>query len=182
MSGHNKWSKVKHKKAATDAKKSKLFSKHARFIAVEAKKAAGSKDAPGLRAAIERARADFMPNDNIDRAVTKGMGTDGAVLEEIVYEGYGPGGVALLIVTQTDNKNRTSQEMRHLLSKNGYALGTPGSAAWAFIKKGHGYAPTAVLELSEKDGALLAELIEQFEDHDDVQDVYTAADEIEHAS
>ncbi len=177
MSGHNKWSKIKHKKAATDSKKSKVFSKHARYIAVESKKAHGDKNSPGLRAAIDRARADSMPNDNIDRAVQKGAGADAEALEEIIYEGYGPAGVAILVHTLTDNKNRTSQEMRHAFSLLGYALGTPGSASWAFTKTGTGYTPLAPMELSEENGEKLAELIEALEEHDDVQDIFTTADE-----
>ncbi len=177
MSGHNKWSKIKHKKAATDSKKSKVFSKHARFIAVESKKAHGDKNSPGLRAAIERARADSMPSDNIDRAVQKGAGADAEALEEITYEGYGPGGIAMMVMTLTDNKNRTSQEMRHAFSALGYALGTPGSASWAFTKTAGGYVPLAPMTLSDADGEKLAELIEALEELDDVQDIYTSADE-----
>ncbi len=177
MSGHNKWSKIKHKKGAADAKKSKVFSKHARLIAVESKKAHGDKNAPSLRSAIERARGDLMPNDNIDRAIQKGIGADVEVVEEIVYEAYGPGGTALLISTVTDNRNRTGPELKHLLSKLGYQLGTPGSAMWAFTKKEDSYVPTTPLSLSDEDGELLAILIEVLEEHDDVQDVYTTADE-----
>lgn len=176
MSGHNKWSKIKHKKGAADAKKSKVFSKHARLIAVESKKVNGDKSLPGLRASIERARADFMPNENIDRAVHKGTGANVEVVEEIVYETYGPGGTAILIATVTDNRNRTSQELKHLLSTLGYALGTPGSALWAFEKRGGTYFPTTPLSLSDEDGEKLAEFVESLEEHDDVQDVYTTAD------
>ncbi len=177
MSGHNKWSKIKHKKGATDAKRSKLFSKHARLIAVESKKSKGDKNAPGLRAAIERARADSMPNDNIDRAVQKGVGSDAETMEEVLYETYGPAGTAILISTLTDSKNRTSQELRHLLSKNGSGLGAPGSAIWAFAKAGQHYTPTTPLTLSDEDGEKLALLVEALEEHDDVQDVYTSADD-----
>lgn len=176
MSGHNKWSKIKHKKGAADAKKSKVFSKHARLIAVESKKAKGDRNAPGLRAAIERAKGDSMPNDNIERAVQKGMGADVEAVEEIMYETYGPGGTAILISVVTDNRNRTNQELKHLLSKMGYALGTPGSAAWAFTKMGSGYTPTTPVSLTDADGEKLAEFIEALEEHDDVQDVYTSAD------
>lgn len=177
MSGHNKWSKIKHKKGATDAKKSKIFSKHARLIAVESKRAKGDRSSPSLRAAIERARADSMPSDNIDRAVQKGAGGDGEVLEESLFEAYGPGGVALLISTLTNNTNRTSQEIKHLLSKLGSSLGAPGSAAWAFQKKDGVYIPVTPTTLSDEDGEKLATFIESLEEHDDVQDVYTSADE-----
>lgn len=181
MSGHNKWSKIKHKKGATDAKKSQIFSKHSRFIALESKKASGDVASPGLAAAIERAKKDSMPKDNIDRAVAKGRGGDAGNLEEVMYEAYGPGGTALLITALTDNNNRTSAEIKHLLSKKGYALGTPGSAAWAFEKTAAGYTPKTRMELSDKDGEELASLIELLEENEDVQDIYTAADEPEEA-
>jgi YebC/PmpR family DNA-binding regulatory protein len=176
MSGHNKWSKIKHKKAASDAQKSKIFSKHAQLIAVESRKAGGDPAAPGLIAAIERAKKDSMPKENIDRAVAKGKGGEGAALEEVLYETYGPGGVAILITAVTDNANRTSPEIRHLLSKSGYQLGTPGSATWAFAKTATGYVPKSPVDLPDEDGEKLAALIESIEEYDDVQDVYTTAD------
>ncbi len=179
MSGHNKWSKIKHKKGATDAKKSKIFSKHARFITVESKKAGGDLAAPGLIAAIERAKKDSMPKENIDRAVAKGKGSDAGSLEEVLYETYGPGGTAILITALTDNNNRTNAEIKHLLSKSGFALGAPGSASWAFTKTHTGYVPNMRTELADEDGEKLANLIEELEDNDDVQDIYTAADEPE---
>lgn len=176
MSGHNKWSKIKHKKAASDAAKSKVFSKHAALIAMESRKAGGNLASPGLAAAIERAKKDSMPKDNIDRAVAKGSGAGGAALEEVTFEGYGPGGVAMLITAVTDNNNRTAPEIRHIFTKAGYQLGTPGSAAWAFTKTAERYVPQNPMELSDDDGAKLADLIEALEEHDDVQDVFTTAD------
>ena len=176
MSGHNKWSKIKHKKAATDAARSKVFSKHAAYIAVESRKANGDVNSPGLAAAIERAKKDSMPKDNIDRAVAKGSGAGGAAIEEVLYEGYGPGGVALLIRAVTDNNNRTAPEIRHLFSKAGLELGTPGSAAWAFEKTADGYVPATPMELDDSAGEKLAEFIEKLEENDDITDVYTAAD------
>jgi YebC/PmpR family DNA-binding regulatory protein len=176
MSGHNKWSKIKHKKAASDAQKSKLFSKHASMIAVESRNAKGDLAAPGLIAAIERAKKDSMPKDNIDRAVQKGKSADSASLIAVTYETYGPGGSAIIITAVTDSTNRTTQEVRHILTKNGYALGTAGSASWAFIKTQDAYLPTNPLELSPEDGEKLAALIEALTDHDDVQDVFTSAD------
>jgi YebC/PmpR family DNA-binding regulatory protein len=177
MSGHNKWSKIKHKKAATDARKSKVFTKHARSIAVESKKVGGNKNSPSLRAAIERARADLMPNENIERAISKGIGADAEITEEILYETYGGGGVGILISTITDNRNRTSQEIKHILSKFGYQLGVPGSASWAFTKHENGFVPNAPIILSEEQGESLALFVEALEEHDDVQDVYTTADD-----
>jgi YebC/PmpR family DNA-binding regulatory protein len=179
MSGHNKWSKIKHKKAATDAEKSRIFSKHAALIAMESRKAKGDVTSPGLAAAIERAKKDSMPKDNIDRAVAKGSGAGGAAIEEVLFEGYGPGGVALLIKAVTDNNNRTAPEIRHIFTKAGYELGTPGSAAWAFTKTASGYAPAMPLEIDEETGNKLAAFIELLEENDDVTDVYTAADSTE---
>jgi YebC/PmpR family DNA-binding regulatory protein len=177
MSGHNKWSKIKHKKAASDAQKSKTFSKHAALIAMESKKAKGDLSHPGLIAAIERAKKDSMPKDNIDRAVVKGKSADSASLEENLYETFGPGGTALLITAVTDNTNRTTPEIRHILSKAGYQLGATGSASWAFAKMADGYVPHNRVELSEEDGEKLASLIEMLEEHEDVQEIYTTADD-----
>jgi len=176
MSGHNKWSKVKNKKAVTDAVKSKLFSKHSALITMEAKKANGDVNAPGLVAAIERAKKDSMPKDNIERAVTKGSGAGGAALEEVTFEAFGPGGTAMIITAVTDNNNRTAPEIRHIFSKAGFELGVPGSAMWAFTKTEHGYVPTTPLELADADGEKLADLIEKLEEQEDVQDIYTTAD------
>ena len=176
MSGHNKWSQIKHRKAATDGKKSKVFSKHAAVIAMESRKAQGNVNSPGLAAAIERAKKDSMPKDNIDRAVAKGKAADGAALAEVIYETYGPGGVAIVITAVTDNPNRTTPEMRHLLSKAGCELGAVGSASWAFTKTTSGYVPQNVMTISDEDGEKLATLIDTIEEHDDVQDIYTSAD------
>lgn len=176
MAGHNKWSKIKHKKAATDAAKSKLFSKHAAMIALESRKAAGDVSSPGLASAIERAKKDSMPKENIERAVAKGTGGEGGALEEVTFEAYGPGGTAMIITAVTDNNNRTAPEVRHALSRHGFELGTPGSAAWAFTKADEGYTPNSPMDLSEEDGEKLGNLIEALEELDDVQDVYTTAD------
>jgi YebC/PmpR family DNA-binding regulatory protein len=181
MSGHNKWSKIKHKKAAGDAAKSRVFSKHAAVIAMESRKAAGNIASPGLAAAIDRAKKDSMPKENIDRAVAKGAGADGAKYEEVVYEAFGPGGVAMIITAVTDNNNRTAPELRHIFTKAGFQLGTPGSAAWAFSKTADGYSPNSPIELGDEDGEKLANLIEALEENDDVQDVYTTADSAEEA-
>lgn len=177
MSGHNKWSQIKHQKAKVDGQKSKVFSKHASVIAMESKKALGNLSSPGLAAAIERAKKDSMPKENIDRAVAKGAGADSAAITEVLYETYGPGGTAMIITAVTDNPNRTTPEIKHLLSKSGYQLGGAHSAAWAFTKTEHGYVPNMPLTLSDEDGEKLASLIEALEENDDVQDVYTTADE-----
>ena len=176
MSGHNKWSKIKHKKAATDGQRSKIFSKHSLLIAMESRKAGGNLASPGLAAVITRAKADSMPKDNIDRAVAKGAGATGAALQEIMYEAFGPGGTAILITTVTDNNNRTAPEIRNIFTKAGLALGGPGSASWAFTKTADGYIPQNIVELSDADGEKLADLVEKLEDQDDVQAVFTTAD------
>ncbi|MEN9921744.1 MAG: hypothetical protein RL097_20 [Candidatus Parcubacteria bacterium] len=176
MSGHNKWSKIKHKKAASDAEKSKLFSKHAMIITMEVRKAGGDPAAAGVLAAIERAKKDSMPKENIERAITKGSGAGGATLEQVLFEGYGPGGVAIVIEAVTDNNNRTAPEIRHTFTKAGFALGTPGSAAWAFTKTTEGYVPTTIIALDDTTGQALAEFISLLEEQDDVTNVYTTAD------
>jgi YebC/PmpR family DNA-binding regulatory protein len=139
VSGHSKWSTIKHKKGAADAKRGKLFSKLSRSIMVAAKE--GGAD-PGtnlaLQNAIEKARSYSMPKDNIDRAIAKGTGegADGATFESVVYEGYGPEGVAVIVEALTDNRNRTAADVRHLFSKHGGNLGTTGAVAWQFERRG----------------------------------------------
>ena len=138
MSGHSKWASIKHKKAATDAKRGQLFTKLARAIAVAAREGGGDPDANyTLAAAIEKARGYSMPKDNIQRAIDRGTGAgDGGAIERVVYEGYGPGGVAVLVEALTDNRNRTSAELRNAFDKHGGSLGEPGSVAWQFERKG----------------------------------------------
>jgi YebC/PmpR family DNA-binding regulatory protein len=139
MSGHSKWHSIKHKKGATDAKRGKLFTKFIKEITVAARTGGGDPDANArLRKAILDAKAGNMPNDTIDRAIRRGTGAEeGVNYEEITYEGYGPGGVALLIEAVTDNRNRTVAEIRHMFSKNGGNLGEAGSVGWLFEKKGY---------------------------------------------
>ncbi|MCA9355107.1 YebC/PmpR family DNA-binding transcriptional regulator [Candidatus Kaiserbacteria bacterium] len=176
MSGHNKWSKIKHKKGATDAQRSRIFSKHSALITMEVKKNGGNTSSASVLACIDRAKKDSMPKDVIERALAKGSGADGSTLEEITYEGYGPGGVAFLIQTVTDNPNRTTPEIRHIFSKAGFELGTPGSASWAFTKTNEGYVPSNPMEVDAETGEKLSEFIEKLEDQDDVTDIYTTAD------
>lgn len=176
MSGHNKWSKIKHKKAATDAQKSKIFGKVARLISVESKKADGDTSASGLRAAIDKAHSVNMPKDNIERAIAKGTSADGATLDPAVYETYGPGGVAIIIDALTDNKNRTAAEIKHLLSKIGLELASPGSALWAFENTAEGYEPKTMTKISDGDGEKLEKILETIDEQEDVQDVYTNAE------
>jgi YebC/PmpR family DNA-binding regulatory protein len=139
MSGHSKWSTIKHKKGAADAKRGKLFSKLARAIIVAAKEGGGDPSANlALQNAIEKARSYSMPKDNIERAVARGSGADAdaAAFETIVYEGYGPSGVAVLVEALTDNRNRTAAEVRHVFAKNDGNLGTSGAVAWLFERRG----------------------------------------------
>jgi len=139
MSGHSKWHSIKHKKGALDAKRGKLFTKFIKEITVAARSGGGDPDANArLRKAILDAKNGNMPNDTIDRAIRRGTGEEeGVNYEEITYEGYGPGGVALLVQSMTDNRNRTVAEIRHLFSKNGGNLGESGSVGWMFEKKGY---------------------------------------------
>ncbi|NSW84723.1 MAG: YebC/PmpR family DNA-binding transcriptional regulator [Syntrophobacteraceae bacterium] len=138
MSGHSKWSTIRHKKGAADAKRGKIFTKLIKEIMVSARMGGGSPDSnPRLRAAILAAKAENMPKDNIERAIKKGVGElEGANYEEINYEGYGPGGVAILVDVMTDNRNRAASDIRHIFSKNGGSLGEAGCVAWMFSKKG----------------------------------------------
>lgn len=139
MAGHSKWAGIKHKKAVVDARRGKLFTKLARAITVAAKEGGGDPEGnPALGLAIQKAKDASMPKDNIERAIAKGIGSGADVdaLENVMYEGYGPGGVALLIEAVTDNRNRTGADVRHLLSKGNGSLGEPGSVAYNFDKKG----------------------------------------------
>jgi YebC/PmpR family DNA-binding regulatory protein len=139
MSGHSKWSSIKHKKGAADARRGKLFTKLARAITVAARDGGGSVDAnPALGLAVQKARDASMPKDNIQRAIDRGTGAedDAAAIENAVYEGYGPGGAAILVEALTDNRNRTGAEIRHAFERNGGSLGEPGSVSWQFENRG----------------------------------------------
>jgi YebC/PmpR family DNA-binding regulatory protein len=139
MSGHSKWSSIKHKKGAADAKRGKLFSKLARAIIVAAREGGPDPHANlALQNAIEKARSYSMPKDNIERAIARGSGaeTDSEAFEQIVYEGYGPNGVAIIVEALTDNRNRTAADVRHVFTKNEGSLGTTGAVAWLFERRG----------------------------------------------
>jgi len=139
MSGHSKWASIKHKKKATDAKRGALFTKLSRAIAVAAREGGGDVDGnPSLALAVQKAKDASMPKDNIERAIAKGTGADqdAEAFETVTYEGYGPAGVAVLVEALTDNRNRTSSDVRHAFTKHGGNLGEPGSVAWIFEKKG----------------------------------------------
>ena len=139
MSGHSKWSTIKHKKGAADAKRGKVFTRILKEMTVAARMGGGDPAGnPRLRAAVAEAKANNMPKDNIERAIKRGTGElEGATYEELTYEGYGPGGVAVIVETLTDNTNRTTPEIRHMFEKHGGNLGTPGSVRFQFERKGY---------------------------------------------
>jgi YebC/PmpR family DNA-binding regulatory protein len=182
MSGHSKWSTIKHKKAATDARRGKLFTKLLREITVSARMGGGdTKGNPRLRAALVEARSSSVPGDNIDRAIKKGTGElEGESYEEVVYEGYGPGGVAVLVEGLTDNKNRTAAEVRHIFTRYGGNLADSGSVSWMFTRRGYFVVESRVMD-EEKFMELALDLgaddVATAEDH---SEIYTAAEEFNH--
>ena len=181
MSGHSKWASIKHKKAATDAKRGKIFTKLIKEITVAARMGGGDAEAnPRLRAAILAAKSENMPKDNIERAIKKGTGElEGVNYEETIYEGYGPGGAAVLVESLTDNKNRTVADIRHIFSKSGGNLGANGCVAWMFAKKGYiaveakDVAEDALMEAALDAGA------EDIREADGSYEVITALDDFE---
>jgi len=171
-SSHKKQGKI----ADNNAKKAQVFSKLVKLIQVESKKAGGDTNAPGLRVAIERARKENMPNDTLDRAIKKGS-EPGVDLQPVIFEAYGPAGIGIIITGLTDNNNRTNQEIKHILSKNGASLGGPGSVAWNFSKNEDGeWVPGTTVKASEEDMEKLNIIIDALEETDDVQDVFTNAE------
>src|SRR5690625_1591079 len=158
MAGHSKWSNIRRKKEKVDAKRSKVFTKLARMITVAAREGGGDPESNfRLRLAIDTARAENMPNENIERAIKRGTGElEGAAYEEFVYEGYGPGGVAVLLEVMTDNRNRTASDVRHLFSRNGGNLGESGCVNWMFEAKG----VVVVYAEAEDEETLMLEAIE----------------------
>lgn len=175
MAGHNKWSKVKHQKAVTDARKAKVFGRMAKVIAAESQKANGDRHAPGLKAAIEKAKKENMPKDNIERAIQKGVSGDATDMQPVRFETYGPGGTAIVIQGVTDNNNRTASEIKHLLSKHSCELAELGAATWAFSTEGDRWAPITTITISSEDHQKLTELTDELEQHEDVEAVYTNA-------
>jgi len=182
MSGHSKWSSIKHKKSAVDAKRGKIFTKLIKEITVAARMGgSGDPDAnPRLRTAILAAKSENMPKDNIERAIKKGTGElEGVDYEESIYEGYGPGGAAVLIDSLTDNKNRAVADIRHIFSKNGGNLGENGCVAWMFEKKGYisveknGVDEDALMEVSIEAGA------DDVRDEGDSFEIITAPEDFE---
>jgi len=175
MSGHSKWNSIKHKKGAADAKRGKIFTKHAKLIQIAARGGGDPEMNPSLRLGIDNAKADNTPNNNIERAIKKGTGEDkdAAQLLEVIYEGYGPAGVALYIQCVTDNKNRTVSNVRTILTKNGGSMGEAGCVAWMFKPQG-----LIVLKVGDtnKDEVELAAIdagAADIESDDDTMTVYT---------
>ncbi len=166
MSGHNRWSQIKHRKAATDAKKSNLFSKLVKEISVAAREESNPDFNPRLRSAIERAREANMPSENIERAIKKA--TEEKTLEEITLEAYGPGGIAIIAKAITDNPNRTIPEIKHLLSERSGKWAEPGSVAWAF----EGSVPKFPQDISGEDREKLKNILNALENHDDIQKIF----------
>lgn len=177
MAGHSKWNNIKNRKGKEDAKKAKIFSKHSRAITVAVRE--GGDDIefnPSLKLAIDKAKADNMPNDNIDRAIKAGSGANSASnYEEVIYEGYGPAGVAVLVAALTDNRNRTAPDVRHAFDKYGGNLGTTGSVSFIFDRLG-----TIIIEKSDSidPEELMLEAIDlgaqDFEDHEDAYEITTS--------
>lgn len=181
MSGHSKWASIKHKKAATDSKRGKLFSKIIKEITVAARMGGGDQNAnPRLRSAVMAAKGANMPGDNIDRAVKKGTGElPGVSYEEISYEGYGPGGVALLIDAMTDNKNRTVAEIKAILGKHGGNMGETGCVNWMFSKKGLIALPADQVEETELMDLVLEAGAEDMTIQGDMYEIITSMEDFE---
>src|SRR5699024_1965620 len=183
MAGHSKWHNIQRRKGAQDAKRGKIYMRHAKFIYTAAKQGGGYQEMnPALRLAIDKAKQDNMPNDNIDRAIKKATGNlDGANYEEVTYEGYGPGGVAVTVQVLTDNRNRTAAEVRHAFTKHGGNLGETGCVAYMFNRKGY----IVILNNKEKidEDELTMEVIEaggdDIEVSDEVFEIYTEPDAFE---
>ncbi len=183
MSGHSKWANIKHKKAKMDAHKGKIFTKLGREIIVAARQGGGDPNGNfRLKIAVQAAKAANMPNDNIQRAIQKGVGgSEGANFEELTYEGYGPGGVAVMINIVTDNRNRTAGEIRHLFSKNGGNMGETGCVSWMFARKGQITLDRSKVSLGE-DELMLVSLEAGAEDlniEDETIEVFTSPEDLE---
>jgi YebC/PmpR family DNA-binding regulatory protein len=183
MSGHSKWHTIKHKKGALDAKRGKMFEKFAKEITIAARIGGGDPAANArLRKAIADARGQSMPNEKIENAVKRGTGEiEGVQYEELTYEGYGPGGVAIYLETQTDNKNRTVAELRHLFSKMGGNLGDSGCVAWMFSKKGYIVVEKGAKSQDEMEELAIEVGAEDIQDDGDNWEIYTAPEDFDTA-
>ncbi|MDH5442221.1 MAG: YebC/PmpR family DNA-binding transcriptional regulator [Candidatus Nomurabacteria bacterium] len=167
--------KLTQKKAAADARRSKMFGKLVRLIQVEAKLANGDVNSPALKTAIDKAHKENMPQDNIDRAIKKA--SEAGDTKSVMFEAYGPAGVGMIITGLTDNNNRTSAEIKNILSKAGASFGATGSVSWNFTKDHAGvWQPNTTVALSDEDSEKLTDIVDQLHDNDDVQDIYTSAE------
>lgn len=176
MSGHSKWHSIKHKKGAADAKRGKMFTQHAKLIALAAQQGGDPDMNPALRAAIDRAKLDNLPNMNIERAIKKGTGElkDGNTIMELTYEGYGPGGTAIFVHVVTDNKNRAVSNVRNIFTKHGGNLGEAGCVAWMFKKKGIIVLNIEGKNLEDVEMAVIESGAEDMEVDDKLMTIYTA--------
>lgn len=181
MAGHSKWNNIKNRKGAADEKRAKVFAEVAKQIRIACKEGGSDNPQfnPSLRVALDKARAANMPKDKIQRALDRGMGrSNGAPVQEITYEGFGPHGVAVMVFAATDNTARTSGEVRHAFSKAGGSLGGPGSASYMFQKSGDDFTPIMHAELGESETAQVQDLLDALQELDDVEEVVsTLADE-----
>lgn len=181
MAGHSKWNNIKNKKEATDSKRAKVFAQIAKQIRIAVKegKSDNPQFNPSLRVQLDKARAANMPKDKIQKAIDRGMGkgAEGATIQEVTYEAFGPGGAALMIMAVTDNSNRTSSDVKYALSRNGGSMAGPGAAKYMFQRSsdGQGFEPTMEIELSEVDQKSMQSLIDALEEHDDIEEVVTNA-------
>ncbi len=180
MSGHSKWSTIKRKKAANDAKRGKAFTRLAREITIAARQGGDPEMNMTLRLAVDRAKAENMPKDNIERAIKRGTGElkDGAEIEEVIYEAYAPGGVALLVEVATDNRNRTLSELKHKLNKVGGTMAEPGSVAWQFEQKGFLTVPAKGQDFDELFMVAAEAGAEDVHEDEDVFEVFTPRDDL----
>jgi YebC/PmpR family DNA-binding regulatory protein len=181
MSGHSKWATIKHKKAATDAKRGKAFTKIIRELSIAARSGGADPDSnPRLRTAIQAAKNENMPNDNIERAILRGTGQlEGEQLEEVMFEGYGPGGVGLLVSVVTSNRNRTVGELRHMLSKNGGNMAETGAVGWMFQRKGDIIVPKNAADEDKMMGIVLDAGAEDLRDDGSAWEVTTPPEAFE---
>lgn len=175
MSGHSKWTQIKHQKGAADKKRGKLFSILSKRISIAARNGKDTDSNSLLKDAVERAKAVNMPNDTIERAIKRGAGelSEQSQIEEVVYEAYGSGGVQLIIIAATDNRNRTTANIRRILGKNGGSMSGHGSVMWNFERARDGFKAKSVQEVDALSQEKIKQLIEQLEEDEDVEEVFT---------
>lgn len=178
MAGHSKWNNIKNRKGAADKKRAKIFSQLSKQIrtAVKEGKSGDPQSNPALRLAMDKARQANMPKENIQKAIDKGLGksSSGATIQEIMYEGFGPGGVGVLVEAVTDNANRTSSEIKFIFSRAGGSLGGPGTVSYMFERAANGeYSSTVPMEVDDQTQEKIESLVETLEENDDVEGVYT---------